>query len=158
MRSFEVVPWLETSRRVLSNRNAKIKLTCEFEACQENGQVGSWPVCENPVCREPGQADKHRTISSSVVANSLGRRAGNPKHSFPLSMAGSQKQLFSTGKQRKAVTGRSAKAASRPKPVPSDRSVLLRTRSIGWDLTRSEAARLLGAKWHRNFHRRSRSV
>jgi hypothetical protein len=31
---------LETSRRFLSDRNAKIKLTRGFEACQENGQVG----------------------------------------------------------------------------------------------------------------------
>ena len=72
-------------------------------------------------------------------------------------MAGSQKQLSSTGKQRNAVTGRPAKAASRPKPVPSDRCVLLSTKSTGCELNRSEAARILLARWHRNPHRCSRS-
>ena len=54
-------------------------------------------------------AGKWRTISWSALANSRGRRAGDPKQACPPSMAGSQKQLFSTGKQRKAVTGRPAK-------------------------------------------------
>jgi hypothetical protein len=55
------------------------------------------------------QAGKRRDISSRVLANSKGRSAGNPKHVFSPSMAGSQRQLFSTGKQRKAETGRRAK-------------------------------------------------
>jgi len=97
-----------------------------------------------------GAAAKHWAISSSALANSEGRRAGNPKHSFPASMAGSQKQPFSTGRQRNAVTGRPARVPSRPKPVPSDRCVLLSTRSTGRDLNRSEAARIFLARWHRN--------
>jgi hypothetical protein len=51
MQSFEVVPRLETSRRVLSNRNAKIKLTRDFEVCQENGQLVCWPVSETCVIK-----------------------------------------------------------------------------------------------------------
>jgi hypothetical protein len=51
-------------------------------------------------------------ISSSALANSEGRRAGNPKQAFPPSIAGSQYQLFSTGKQRNALTGRPANASS----------------------------------------------
>ncbi len=103
-------------------------------------------------------AYKDRVMSSSVFANSEGQRAGNPKHSFPSSMAGSQKQPFSTGKQRNAVTGRPAKPTSRPKTDPSGRCALLSTRLTGCELNRSEAARILAAKWHRNPHWCSRSV
>jgi hypothetical protein len=106
----------------------------------------------------PRRTYKDRLMSSSVFANSEGRRAGNPKHSFPSSMAGSQKQPFSTGKQRNAVTGRPAKATSRPKTDPSGRVELLSTRLTGCELSRSEAARILLAKWNRSPHWCSRSV
>jgi hypothetical protein len=105
-----------------------------------------------------GGAPKDRVISSSVLANSEGRRAGNPKHSFPSSMEGSQKQPFSTGRQRNAVTGRPVKTTIRPKTVPSGKCVLLSTRLTGCERSRSEASRILPAKWHRNAHRSSRSV
>jgi hypothetical protein len=62
-------------------------------------------------------APKHRAISSSARANSAGRSAGDPKHFFPASIAGNQKQLVSTGKQRNAVTARPVKIPNSVMPV-----------------------------------------
>jgi hypothetical protein len=119
---------------------------CEITFCSAHEKTGAsfgWPRSSRRL-RDPslgnqlidhGAVAKHRVISSSAPANSERRRAGNPKQSFPPSMAGSQKQLFSTGKQRNAVTRRPAKPTSRPKPLPSDRCVLLSTRSTGRDLS-----------------------
>ena len=50
-----------------------------------------------------GSMDRDWAISSNVFANSEGRRAGNPKHFFPLSMAGSQMQLFARKPKIKSI-------------------------------------------------------
>jgi hypothetical protein len=62
--------------------------------------VHGWPSQSQPRARAIGEpspeqdswvsVDKPRAISSSVLANSNGRSAGNPRHFVPPSMAGSQ--------------------------------------------------------------------
>jgi hypothetical protein len=101
---------------------------------------------------------KLRAISSSALANSAGRSAGNPKHFFPASTAGNQKQLVSRGKQRNAVTASPARIPSIAMPVPSERCISLSTTSTRIELNSSRAVRILPAKWQRNPQRRSRFV
>jgi hypothetical protein len=116
---------------------------------KKSSQAQSRPTAMRaPSCEQDAwvPVDKPRPISSSVLANSNGRSAGNPKHFVPPSMAGSQRQLFSTGKQRNAEIGRWAKAASTLVAVPSGRYVWLSTRSILRELNKSVAARKLLAK------------
>jgi hypothetical protein len=98
---------------------------------------------------------KLRAISSSALENSEGRSAGNPRHSFPASTAGSQKQLVSTGRQRNAVIGQPVSNASKLNPLPSDRCVSLSTTSTRATRNNRLAALIVCAKRHRNPHLRN---
>jgi hypothetical protein len=98
---------------------------------------------------------RRRVISSIAPSNSAGRSAGDPKQSLPASIAGNQKQLVSTGKQRNAVTGVPANSSMRPNPDPSDRCVLLSTMPTCSDLKDWQAVLRSLAKWQRNPHARA---
>ena len=87
-------------------RSVVIAIAASYSALDLAGRVTATRGRARLAWLTGGAVAKQRAISSSVLANSEGRRAGNPKHPFPPSMAGSQKHVFSTGKQRNAVTGR----------------------------------------------------